>query len=127
MFRVLIGRGPMGVSDLETRINDWVDSNAEWTEDSVDHSLSERNTALDGSGVVYYSVSVRFQMADSKANLLQKLGDKLKQKVDWCRIGYHACSHNENSPSGCEWSDSVEWTAKDTTIPSGVLGFEVTN
>lgn len=40
----------MSITDLETRIDNWVTSNAEWIEDSVKHTLNERNTKLDGSG-----------------------------------------------------------------------------
>lgn len=125
MFRVLVGRGPMTVAELETRINDWVGSNAEWESDPVDHSLVERNTRMDGSGVAYYGVSVRFELSDAKSNLLQKFMDKLENKVAWVRVGYHECTHSEDSPSGCGWSDSVEWTANDTAIPTGIPLFEV--
>lgn len=50
MFRCVIGRGPMSVADLETRIDDWVASNAEWEQDPTPHTPIERNTELDGSG-----------------------------------------------------------------------------
>ena len=89
----------------------------------VDHTLRETTTGVDGGGQVYYTISVRFQQSDSKANLLQKLTDKLKQKVAWYRVGYHQCEHDEESSSPCSWTDSVEWTAKDTTIPAGVPSF----
>lgn len=125
MFRAYIGRGPMSVSDLEARIGDWVDSNAEWTEDNTPHTLSERNTELDGSGKVYYGISVRFTKDDAKDNLMQKFMDKLKEKVAWVRVGYHDCSHDTENPGDCSWQDMVEWTAKNTTIPSGIPDFEV--
>lgn len=127
MFRCFIGRGKMSVSDLKTRINDWVESNAEWAEDSVSHTLTERDTELDGSGATYYAIDVRFLLDDSKSNLQQKFSDKLKDKVDWYRIGYHECTHREgDGDSGpCGWDDAVDWTAKDVTIPSGVPTIEV--
>lgn len=128
MFRVFIGRGPMSLSDLETRINDWVESNPEWTNDTVDHTLSERNTEIDGTGGTYYGVDVRFLEDDTKSNLLQKLEDKVKDKVDWYRIGYHACTHRDGDGSSgpCSWDDATDWTATDVTIPSGVPTFDVT-
>lgn len=125
MFRCFIGLGKMSIEDLETRINDWVASNSEWESDSVPHTLSERNTATDGSGETYYGIDVRFLPDDDKANLQQKFTDKLKQKVDWYRVGYHEFSHREGdgSTGPCDWQDSAEWTAKDTTIPNGVPAF----
>lgn len=115
----------MSVTDLETRIDDWVESNAEWTEDSVEHTLSERNTELDGSGETYYGIDVRFLMVDTKINLLQKFTDKLKDKVDWYRVGYHGCTYDETEPHACSWDDSVEWSAKGVVIPSGIPEFGV--
>jgi hypothetical protein len=124
MFRGFISRGKMSVDDLETRINDWVDSNAEWTDDAVDYTLSESNTELDDSGVTYYTIDVRFLQDDTKDNIVQKFTDKLDNKVDWYRLGYHLCDHDESSGSPCSWDDSVSWTAKDVTISSGVPTFQ---
>lgn len=128
MFRCFIGRGPMSVTDLETRIDDWVASNPEWTNDTVAHTLSERNAAMDGSGTTYHAVDVRFTENDTKSNLLQKFEDKLKSKVDWYRVGYHACTHRDGdgSSGGCNWDDKVDWTASGVTIPAGVPDFDVT-
>lgn len=123
MFRVFIGRGKMSINDLKTRINNWVSSNAEWTEDSVDHTLTERNTALDGSGATYHAIDVRFLDSDAKSNLQQKCEDKLVNKCDWYRLGYHNCDHDESDRQGCSWDDEREWTAKDQTIPSAIPNF----
>lgn len=125
MFRCFIGRGKMTVTDLETRINDWVESNAEWLDDSVSHSLTERNTALDGTGSTYYAIDVRFYQTDTKANLEQKFTDKLKDKVNWYRVGYHGCTHDETNAQPCSWDSKTEWTAKDVIVPSGVPTFEI--
>lgn len=120
MFRGFIGRGPMSLTDLETRINEWLDQNARWTEDSVTHELTEHNTALDGSGTTYYAVDVRFTEDDTKANLTQKFSDKLDNKVGWYRLGYHSCGHDSSNGGPCSWDDRTEWTAKDVAIPDGV-------
>lgn len=123
MFRVFVGAGPMSVSDLETRINDWVAANPEWEADSADHTLTERNTAIDGTGETYYAVDVRFREEDTKANLLQKLTDKLKDKTDWYRVGYHVCQHDETNGGPCAWDDSAAWTATGVRVPAGVPTF----
>lgn len=125
MFRANVGIGGISVSDLESRINDWITSNPDWEQDTVDHTLTERNTKLDGTGETYYSVSVRLREDDTKSNLLQKLADKLKDKVGWYRVAYHSCMHDQDNPAPCSWNDVVEWTAKDTTIPSGVPTYEL--
>lgn len=124
MFRCYIGRGPMSVSDLETRIQDWVASNAEWAEDNASHTLSTRNTELYGSGESYHAVDVRFLRDYSKANLLQKFVDKLQDKVGWYRVGYHECGHDGSGSQDCTFTDTTQWTAKNTSIPSGVPNFQ---
>lgn len=125
MFRCHIGKGGMSVSDLETRIDDWVQSNAEWADDLDEHTIIEYNTEIDGSGDTYHSIPVRFLQEDTKDNLLQKFTDKVKDKIAWYRVGYHECSHDKDNSSPCEWQDKVEWTDKDVTIPDGVPDFEV--
>lgn len=118
MFRVFIGKGKMSIADLETRLNDWKTNNNRWTDDSVAHELNEYR-AIDGT-LICYQMSIRFDQTDMKANLLQKLTDKLDNKVDWYRVGYHICDHDDENGSPCSWDDVVEWTAKDVTIPTDV-------
>lgn len=123
MFRVFVGRGPMSVSDLEARIQTWKDEHTRWTGDSVDHTLKEYRD-IDGTLLGHF-IPIRFEQTETKANILQKLTDKLKEKVAWHRVGYHACDHDEQDATPCSWSDSAEWTAKDTAIPDGIPTFEV--
>lgn len=132
LFRCFIGRGSMSISDLETRIDDWVASNAAWTDDTVAHTLSEFDTAIDGSGQTFHGVEVRFLKENTKSNLLQKFEDKLQNKVAWYRVGYHACTHRQGDGSSgpCSFDPNedpeamaTEWTDKDVTIPSGVPDF----
>lgn len=126
MFRCFIGQGSMNVSDLGARVDDWVSSNAEWANDSVAHTLTERNTKLDGTGTTYYGIDVRFLKDDTKDNLLQKFTDKLKDKVAWYGVGYHDCTHDESDPHACSWDDKTEWADKDVTIPVNIPNLEVT-
>jgi hypothetical protein len=104
-FHLYIGIGSMSVSDLETRVNDWVASNPEWAESSSDHRLSE-TTSEDGS-VTWYQTLVRFTEDDTKANLLQKLTDKLKDKVAYYRVGHHVCPHDEEVSKATVADESV--------------------
>lgn len=130
MFRCYIGRdqSQYTVAELESTFNDWVAANGEWTGDAVEHTLTERNTAMDGSGDTYYGGDVRFLPENAKDTLLQKLTDKLENKTLWYRVGYHACTHrpDDGSSGACSWDDAVEWTAKDESIPGAVPSFEVT-
>lgn len=125
MFRCFIGAGSMSLTDLETRINDWVDSNATWENDTAPHELTERNTQLDGGGETYHAIDVRFLLDNGKDNLQQKLTDKLVNKVAWYRVGYHECTHDDDNGGPCSWDDTAEWTAKDVSIPTGAPTFDV--
>lgn len=115
----------MSITDLETEINDWVDSNAEWENDTAPHELMERNTEIDGGGQTYYAIDVRFLLDNGKDNLQQKFTDKLVNKVAWYRVGYHECAHDDENGGPCSWDDSVEWTEKDVSIPTGVPTFDM--
>lgn len=92
--------------------------------------LVERNTAIDGSGTDYHAIDVRFlpsgEGGDTKDNLLQKLGDKLKNKVDWYRVGYHQCTHRDGDGSSgpCDWVDSNDWP-DGGSVPSDINDFDV--
>lgn len=119
MFRCYIGRGKMSATDLETRINDWVSKNNNWTNDRTEHSL---RTIHDGE---YYLINVRFHEDDTKTNILQKFEDKLKDKVSWYRVGYHVCDHDSTTGDGCSFIDLTEWTAKDVTIPDDIPDIEI--
>lgn len=124
MFRVYLGPGKTAASDLETRVDEWVSQNAEWAGDPDSHSLTEYTPPEESAGTIYYRADVRFEMTDAKANLLQKFEDKLKQKCAWYRVGYHECTHDETY-STCEWAavETVEWTAKDESIPPSIPNF----
>lgn len=129
MFRCYIGRGSMSVTDLETRINDWVSKNGEWVDDTEPHVLVETNTKNNGSGTTFHTVDVRFEKTYTKSNLFTKFTDKLQDKVAWYRVGYHACTHRDGdgSSGGCTFDANQDpsaaardWTAKDVTIPGDV-------
>lgn len=131
LFKVYVGHGSMSLSDLETRIDNWVASNAEWTGDNLAHTLRalESDPYGDG-GQTYYGIEVRFQQEDTKSNILQKFTDKLENKVNWYRVGYHECHKDEPQGTPCSFDPAVDpeamadqWTAKDVTIPSGVPDF----
>lgn len=128
MFRCFIGRGGMSTTDLETAINDWVQSNAEWENDSVDHTVREYLNARDE--IICHTVDARFIKDNTKSNLFQKFTDKLENKVDWYRVAYHNCTHDEDEPPGCSFdanedSSAVarQWADKDITIPAAVPNF----
>lgn len=124
MFRCFIGSGPMDINDLETAIDDWVDSNATWENDTVPHELTERNTEIDGSGGKYHAIDVRFLLDNGKANLQQKFTDKLVNKVAWYRVGYHECGHDDENGGPCSWDDTAEWIESGVSIPTGVPTFD---
>lgn len=123
MFRVYVGIGSMSQSDLETAVNDWIDSHTKFEDGTAQTSVEKRNTEPDGSGVDFHYCSIRLEKTDTKANILQKLTDKIKDKVDWYRVPYHQCDRQVSGSDGdCSWEQEDEWTAKDVTIPSEIPG-----
>lgn len=112
------------LSEINTALDDWVSKRSEWTADPASHQISEVSSDTDGTGTTHYVGSYRFEISDAKDNLLTKCEDKLKNKVDWYRLGYHECDHDESNKSGCSWTDKREWTSTNTSsIPADVPDF----
>ena len=122
MFRVYVAPD-FDQTDLQTAIDDWVAGHTKWTDDPQETGVvGERLGDLEDPSTAYWGVDIRIEKTDTKANILQKLGDKLKNKCDWYRAGYHECTHDEDPPQPCSWEDRQDWTDKDVTIPSYVPG-----
>lgn len=110
----------LSTSEINAAMDDWVANHSEWTADTDEHVI----TATTDASPPYYIGTYRFELSDAKDNLLQKCGDKLKNKIDWYRLGYHVCEHDVADPTPCQWEDDREWTSTNTpSIPSGVPDF----
>lgn len=109
----------MSKSDAQSVIDTWVNNHDPWVEGTQD-SLSVSNTSLDGSGTEYYVYNARFNMQDTtKTELLDAIETELQNHCSWYTIGYHECSHDEDSPGNCSWEDNRKYG----TLPDGVTGF----
>lgn len=109
----------------ETEINDeldtWVANHSEWMADTDAHTVTKQTANMDGMGTEYFGGRYRFELSDSKDNLLTKFEDKLKAKVDWFRYAYHKCDHDESDRVDCSFDPPVDWTSKNTdAVPSDV-------
>lgn len=128
MFRIVAASestdtGGMTLSEINSAMDDWMSKQSRWEADPTEHVVTLSEPI--GDGTSHYTGNYRLTFdSETKDNLLQKLGDKLKKKLDWYRIGYHQCDHDESSPTGCSWDDEREWTSKNTdSIPSDVPDF----
>lgn len=109
MVRVLC-EPPKG--EAETAVGNWVSNYTEWDADPVEHSLTETNTKLDGSGVQYVHGDWRFiQESEDSTKMLENLSDRLQSLQDglWHRLGYHICTHDEDNPKPCGWGETLEF------------------
>lgn len=124
MFRVYLGPGNTPLSQIETQLNGWMNSNPEWEGDNVSHVL-RRQQSIE-TGAEYYALDVRFLPASGKANIQQALESRLQGQVAWYRVGYHQCTHREGDGSSgpCDWADSTEWSASGESVPQGVPTFD---
>lgn len=110
------------VDDIDQEVQTWVDNHTEWLDDSVEHTISGHNTAIDGSGTDYLVGDFRFEWTDDKTTLLDNCEATLQDHVDWYRLGYHECTHDGDG-APCGWDDKVEWTASGVSIPSDISDF----
>lgn len=109
---------PRGEAD--SAVDNWVQNHNEWTDDPVDHSLIE-TTDEDGNTMVVGDY--RFVQDSTVTELLDTLEDRLSslQGGLWYRIGYHACTHDEDDPQPCSWDEKRE----NGTVPDFVPSIEV--
>lgn len=110
--------------DADSAVDDWVTNYSEWTGDPVEHSLSETNTKLDGSGTQYVIGQWRFEdQGEGSTEILDDLSSKLQslQSGLWHNLAYHVCCHDESEPGNCSWNESVSYGS----IPSDVPTVEV--
>lgn len=100
------------LEDERTAVNDWIDSYSETLElQSGDLIETE---SVDGQQYLYGYW--RFEISDDKTSLLDDAENALSGVVQWYRIKYHVCDHDESDRSGCTWDD--ERTAG--SIPEGL-------
>jgi len=107
MVRVMI-EPPKG--NAESAVDNWVQNYTEWAGDPVEHSLAETTAGIDGTGTTYVRGDYRFIQEEAVSTLLDDLEARLQsfQGGLWYRIGYHACDHNEDTPSPCAWDVTRE-------------------
>lgn len=120
MVRVL-SEVPNG--EAENAIDNWVSNYSEWTVDPVVHTLTETNTQPDGSGTQYLRGDWRFlDQGETPTNILGDLSDRLAsfQGGLWHRLGYHACTHDEDTPTPCSWTDPNSEVLESGTIPADI-------
>ena len=118
MVRLFI-QPPKGSAD--TAVDNWVQNHTEWTADSVEHSLVETTTGVNGSGTTYVRGDYRFVQEGPATTLLDRLEDRLRsfQGGLWYRVGYHVCTHDEDTPQPCDW----ETTRENGMIPDDIPEF----
>lgn len=104
--------------NAESAIDNWVQNHNEWTDDSVDHSLTETSADIDGKGTTYVRGDYRFIQDSTVTDLLDTLERRLQslQGGLWYRIKYHECAHDEENPRPCSWQE----TREGGTIPSDI-------
>lgn len=120
MFRVFVGPQSSWSQDkVNAAVEDWMSKQSEWVSDPTEHSMDGYTHPDLGTSWWVGNYRLTFD-SEPKDNLFQKLEDKLGNKPDWYRVGYHVCTHDESSPTSCDWDEVRDWADKDSTIPSEV-------
>jgi hypothetical protein len=111
---------PTGVSKEEANqiIDTWKSQNTPWTDDPADHNLNFTKPTPEGDTECFVG-TIRFEFFDDADKLTQDIKYGLSGVVDWARIGYHECDHDEGSGTGFSWDSSTEFG----TVPDDVPEF----
>lgn len=116
MFRVFVSQSDSSLTEteLQATVEDWISEYTKWDGQSQSFEITLSQGIPGDSDTTHYRGEFRFEKGDTKDNILQKLTDKLDNKVDWYRIGYHECYHDDTGP--CSWNDTVQ----DGSVPGYV-------
>lgn len=107
------------ITDWQARkdtVQTWLDNHEEVLQtESSEFSLGE--AGLDGSGTAYAQGLFRFDWTEDAAALKDDVGTWLTNNFEWWRIRYHECTHDEDNPSPCLWSQKWEHGTVPNDIP----------
>jgi len=117
MFRAVAAQ-PDGITEAQANqiVEQWLMDNTPWTEDPVPHELSLVDDPLTDAPV-HFRGDVRFEASDDKVSLLDQIETDLSGIAPWYRIGYHACSHDEDNAHACSWDQQREGGTVPDSIP----------
>jgi len=117
MFRV-VAENPDAYSKalIDQWVSDWIAGHDRWDGDSIEHSLTVRNTKIDGSGVEYLGGDFRFNQTDDRASIESSFQALFRAIFSWYRIGYHPCEHDEENGSPCVMVGQIE----DGNVPNDI-------
>ena len=107
--------------DAQDAVDNWVANYSEWTDDPVEHTLTETTAGIDGGGTTYKRGDWRFvDQGENPTNILDDLSSRLQsfQGGLWHRLGYHVCTHDEDNPQPCAWETSVESGEIPSDVPT---------
>jgi len=111
----IVASKSISLDDAQMYVEAWID-NHEFRSNVGYSDLGVVNTKMDGSGTDYFQGRWRFDFQEDKASLLDEIDQTLANYVDWHKVEYHICDHDDPS-GGCD-SDTVE--RSNGTIPDGV-------
>ena len=111
----------IGETQANQLVNQWLEDNTPWTDDPTPHEVRKTQAGIDGAGTEYFVGSVRFEFSDDKPDLFDQIETDCGGVLDWHRIVYHVCTHDEDNPQPCSWDEKHECG----DIPSDIPDFEV--
>lgn len=118
MFRIVAAK-PDSISETEANqlVDQWLQNNTPWTEDTVEHSLSlnEATDSAAGYSTTHLRGDLRFEFSDDMTSVLDQIKTDLQGTVSWYRIAYHQCTHDGSASFATVSGESVTAT-HDTAI-----------
>lgn len=113
MFRVYFDADPSDT--LFSWLESWLTSMSPWaSEDHPENELPTITEPDDPSLDPYYQADWWFSWDEDKAIIYDQLiaptetTGYLVSYTNWCRVGYHDCSHPSDEPSACSWNEQRE-------------------
>jgi hypothetical protein len=102
---------------LHEWLSQWQSTKPTDTADSVVNDIPESPvSARTDTDAAYYRVSLSYQFSMAVETVFREPYEALSDYCEWHRIGYHACTHDRDSPDEC----SIDRVLADGSVPAYV-------
>lgn len=107
------------LDQIQKAVQDWVDRHPEWTEDNVEHAVTDSHpNHPDSHTLVVIRGDFRFQWSGDFQSIMDDAENTLQNYVAWYRLVYHECTADELNDKECSWDTSK--TREYGTVPDSI-------
>jgi hypothetical protein len=118
MFRIVAGKPPsVGVTQANQLVDQWLATYTPWADDPTPHGITLVDDPITDAPP-HFRCDLRFERDSSMTTIRDQIETDLSDMVNWYRIVYHECLHDENSGGACSWESVTDYGQPPSDIPT---------